>query len=449
MEAENYLGSGFALRQAIARRSDGWLPMEEVARVTQPSRLKGILVSPEYGVPYLAATQVYDFRPVPRKWLSLMRTESAQTRFVSVGDIMVTRSGAVGRATLARKPHLKTIISDDLLRVDAREQSWHGWIYAYLRTHQARAMMTAERYGHIIKHLEVKHLEGLPIPDIDSNTRRKFNEKAQRILELRDRAYDLTLEAEARFTAALGDVKRLDFGEHGFSVSSIEGLNQGRRRLDAWPNTPAVRAIRKHLEKRGAEMIGLKDAGFHVWLPTRFQRVPARDGVELLDSSDLFEVNPDISKKIADLDFGDPFNGRVEAGWVLLSRSGQVYGLNGSVVISTNAYHGKVVSDHIIRIRPTERRQVPVGYLFTALSHPRLGRPVVKSLAYGSSVPEIDPSDVEQLRIVRIDEREEKAISILAETAAALAADADLLEREIASDGEAIVLELTKRQPAK
>ena len=49
------------------------------------------------------------------------------------------------------------------------------------------------------------------------------------------------------------------------------------------------------------------------------------------------------------------------------------------------------------------------GYLVTALSHPLFGRPVVKSLAYGSSIPHIDPGDIQALEIVRLKDADELA----------------------------------------
>ena len=52
---------------------------------------------------------------------------------------------------------------DDLLRIDARNPDWWGWIYAYLRAPTVRKMMKAAEYGHIIKHLEAHHLDSLPI----------------------------------------------------------------------------------------------------------------------------------------------------------------------------------------------------------------------------------------------------------------------------------------------
>lgn len=433
MEAEGYLSSGRGVRLAIESRRVGWQPFVEFANVWQPSRLKGIQVSPDFGTPFLAATQMFDIRPVPRKWLAVERTSDATNRFINAGTVVVTCSGAVGRATLAHAPHERTLISHDLLRVEVRDAAQWGWIYAYLRSPQARAMMTSAQYGHIIKHLETSHLDALPVPIVNDERASEFHTQTAAILDLRNRAYHLTLEAEERFEQALGSFKVQDWGESGFSVNATEAFAKGRRRFEGSFHNPGAAAIRAHLAKLGQGFTKIRDAGFDVWLPTRFRRIPAEDGVWFLDSSDLFECNPDLTKRIADNDFGDPHKGRVKSGWLLLARSGQTYGINGSLVLASEALENKVISDHVIRIAPQANPQMRVGYLLTALSHPRLGRPLVKSLAYGSSIPEIDPTDFSFLEVVRLAAKEEEAIADLAEESATLRAHADEKERALST----------------
>src|SRR5260370_1000353 len=153
MEAETFLSSGYGLRLAIESKSE-WVRFGKLANVEQPGRLKGILVAPEYGQPFLTATQVFDVRPIPRKFLALEKMEGAKDCFVDDGTILVTRSGSVGRPTLAYSVHRGIVISDDLLRVKPVEETHLGWIYAYLLAHQTRAMTKSVHYGHIIKHLE-------------------------------------------------------------------------------------------------------------------------------------------------------------------------------------------------------------------------------------------------------------------------------------------------------
>lgn len=439
MEGETYLASGYGLRVAIESRHSGWKHLRDLAHTWQPSRLKGIQVDRSFGTPFLAATQVFDVRPVPRKWLSLERTSDSSIRFIQQGIIVVTCSGSVGRPTLTYAPHEKTLISHDLLRVEAIDKKNQGWIYAYLLAPQTRAITRAAHYGHIIKHLETSHLDALPVPLVDEDTAADFAGKVELIRDLRNQCHRLTLEAEAKFDAALGPLTIKDWGESGFSVRASQAFTSGRRRFDAIIHNPGVSKIRAHLKRNGKGLASLADSGYEAWLPTRFRRVPAPDGVPLVESSSLTEINPESVKTIADNDFGDPYQGRVEPGWVLLARSGQAYGIIGTAVLAQNDMEGKVVSDDVIRIKTGASPAFRPGYLVTALSHPLLGRPLLKALTYGSSIPHIDVGDIRTHEIVRLGETEEAVIADLAEESAKARVAADSLEREIAADAGAII----------
>ena len=365
--------------------------------------------------------------------------ETAKDCFVGDGTILVTRSGSVGRSTLAHAPHRGVVISDDLLRVFAKDKRDYGWLYAYLHAPQVRAMTIGAQYGHIIKHLEISHLEALPIPTIDDATAAEFSRRVARILDFRNEGHRLTLEAEARFEKALGPLRVNDWGDEGFTVKASKAFLGGRRRFDASVHNPGVAAIRRHLAKHGNGFTTVAGAGYEVWLPTRFRRIPAEDGVWLVDSADLTEVNPDLSKRIADGDFGDAHKGRVEAGWVLMARSGQTYGIIGTTILAGADLQGRIISDHVMRIKPGENVSLKAGYLVTALSHPMLGRPLVKSLAYGSSIPEIEVADLSNHEVIRLKPTEESAIADLAEASAKARAAADVIEREIARDAGTII----------
>jgi type I restriction enzyme S subunit len=438
MEAATYLSHGFSLRESIKRRSTGWVPFWELAKVSQPGRLKGILVSHEYGTPFLTATQVFDVRPVPRKFLALGKMGTATECFVDDGTILVTRSGSVGRPTLAHAPHRGVVISDDLLRISAKDKRYYGWLYAYLHAPQVRAMAIGAHYGHIIKHLETSHLEALPIPTVDDATATDFARRVGRILELRNEGYRLTLAAEACFEEALGPLEITDWGEQGFSVKASMCL-RGRRRFDASFHNPGIAIIRRHLAKRGKGFTTVSDAGYDVWVPGRYKRIPAEDGVVYRDSADLLEVSPDLMKRFADCRFGDEFRGRVKSGWILIPSSGQVYGIMGTAILATAALNDQVVSNHVIRVAPQECASIRAGYLVTAMSHLTWGRPLIKSLAFGSSVPEIDSDDLANLEIVRLNPAEESAIADMAEASAEARAEADLLEHNIGQDAGAII----------
>jgi hypothetical protein len=117
----------------------------------------------------------------------------------------------------------------------------------------------------------------------------------------------------------------------------------------------------------------------------------------------------------------------------------ETYGIVGGVVLATAFYDQKVLANHVIRIAARKDATARPGYILTALTHPALGRPLVKSLTFGSSVPEISPDDIESFGVVRLAERDENRIADLAEKSAELRAKADILENQLAAEAEAIL----------
>lgn len=434
MEAENFLANGFGKRLSIESKTSSWCKLSDRARVWQPSRLKGIQVRSDFGTPFLAATQVFDVRPVPRKWLSLDRTSDYEGRFLNEGTILLTCSGSVGRATIAHTSTNSALVSHDLLRIDAINPDWRGWIYAYLRAPSVRNLMESAQYGHIIKHLETHHLEAVPlIEPSDAAILDECKRKFQLIIECRDAARAKMAEAESGFAKSFG-AKEERHQEAAFIRRASDFLFSGRRRFDAWNHNPRKVAIEERLQSDAVALNSLRELGCDVWLPNRFKRVPAEDGVELIDSSQIFEINPDIKRKISASGISDRYKGFVKAGWLMMSRSGQVYGLLGSVAIATGRHEGKILSDDVIRIAPGEA--IRSGYLYVALSHPTLGRPRTKSLAYGSSIPHIEVEDLKDFQIPRLLNETECYIADLAEEAFALWSEADDAENLLAEIAE-------------
>ncbi|MHC1481732.1 restriction endonuclease subunit S domain-containing protein [Frateuria aurantia] len=403
--------------------------LDALARIWQPSRLKGIQVSREYGSPFLAATQVFDVRPTPRKYLALEKTRDSDQLFVESGQILVTRSGTVGRSILAYKGHEGVVISDDLLRVNPLEPELSGWVYGYLRSDQARAMMTSAQYGHVIKHLEPAHLGSLPVPLPSTRLAAEFNSLYAQIVASRDEAWSAQLEAESMLSSAVGNIKST-VTESGFSVSARD-LFGGRRRLEASFHSPAATSILSHYKKRGLRCDSLADLCEGVWWLTRFKRVFGEGGDPYLSADELFSLNTTGLKRVLVEQADNPDAYRVRAGWIVMACSGQTYGLNGSVAFMTTEHEQAFFSHDLVRIIPNVEL-VDAGYLFTALGHPSLGRPLVIRNAYGTSIPHLDPADVAAIPIVRLGKEREAEIGAKMAHSIMMRATASELERQIA-----------------
>ena len=438
MEAEYYLTAGFKIRQAIEASPTGCIRLENVARISQPTRLKGIQVNKEFGTPFLAAGQAYDFRPIPRKWLSIDRTSDYRDRLVAEGTILLTCSGSVGRATLAHSAISGAIISHDLLRLHAKESDWWGWIYAYLRAPSVREMMKTAQYGHIIKHLETHHLDALPIFRLPKEFRTKFNEYARKILEFRNKAHSLVNRAEEEYSNVAGDARHMNVGKPGFTTLASEMFRAGRR-LEANYHNPVARAAERAVQSNAQRVDRLENLVERVHVPGRFKHVYGDAGVPYLDSAQILEVAPDIKKRVLSLEGKKQDDYLVNAGTLLIPCSGQLHGIIGSVVLATNWHENKVLTNHILRIIPKSKPEIRIGYLQAALGHPHLGRPRVLKGAFGSSVPELSPNDVQTLSVPRFPTAIEDRIADLMEEASRLRTQADEVEELVAAEAEELV----------
>lgn len=436
MEAENYLSGGYGIRLSMDSRTMGRGVLSDLARVWQPSRLKGILVSKDYGTPFLAATQVFDLRPAPRKYLSIERTDSAADRMVAPGQIMITCSGSVGRATLATDAHVGKLISHDLLRITPHSAKYWGWLYAFLRSPQGRAMMGAAQYGHIIKHLEVGHIDVLPVPIPLDEIAERFQEKVGRILELRNSSYRATTDAEGQYQNCFPSFKKGKATASGFSVKA-NAMFEGRRRLEASRFVPEVGQIDKAFLADAKSVEPLLALTKKIFVPGRFKHIYGDGGMPYLDSADILEVNPDISKFVLSLTEKEQIDYHVEPGWLLIPCSGQVYGNLGHSVLATDAHVGRVYTNHLLRVVPNGRARS--GYLQCVLGHQILGRPQIIRLAFGSSVPELSPDEVATVQVPRLGSAIENRLADLMDEAAVARDEADELERQVAHDAEALI----------
>lgn len=436
MEAENYLSDGYQLKLKFEMRAKDCATLGSIANVWQPHRLKGTQVGPKYGVPFLAATQVFDSRPAPRKFLSLEQTEKSEQRFLKAGTIVVTCSGSVGRATLSHRPHEGVLITHDLLRIEPKDKKWWGWLYAFFRSKTARRKMIASQYGHIIKHLEVSHLNSVLVPQLSDAELKHFERLATAVFNSRIESFEALTEAEQIYKSSFPSYAPPPVGKT-FAVSSAS-LFTKRMRLEASAHAPTATELESCFKKDAVKTQRLGDLVERIFVPGRFKHIYGDRGVPYLDSADILEVSPEITKFLLTMGSKDQASYKVENGWILMPCSGQVYGNIGQVVMSSRWHEEKILSNHILRIVPKTEGISP-EYLLCALGHPELGRPLVIRNAFGSSVPEISPDDVAEVIVPRLRAGLEEQITIKMRVAVGAREKADVLEEEIIAEADELI----------
>lgn len=416
LEASVYLSDGFTARLAIEHASFPVSLLGEIAQIWQPSRLKGITVSRSDGAPFLAPGQVFSIWPRATKWLAPEQTPHLDSRWGSDDCILVTCSGTVGNALKVYAPHGGHILTHDLMRVEIDEPALRDYVYLFLRTRAGRAMMRGSQYGTIIKHLEVEHLEDLPVPRLDHLVEDSHRHVSS-VYAKRDEAYRLDRAAWDRLSVAMP--VRPDVRSDGQFTVAASQLFGERRRLEATAHSPSAELVAETYTLNAAEVVPLSSLA-EVRLKGRFKRIYGETGTPYLDSKPIFQVNPGIEKILTPATKIDFDSLMVRAGWLLMARSGTV----GPTVLANPWHEDKVITEHILRIIPDTER-IRAGYVQAVLSHEELGQPLVTSLAYGTSVPELHPGDVEELPIPRFAPAVENEIADMAERASQLRYEAD------------------------
>ena len=80
------------------------------------------------------------------------------------GDIVITRSGSIGRVSMITRQFNNVIASDDLIRVRIPDEFLRHYVYCYLQCKEALNQMMRNEYGTIQQHLEPIHIHNLLIP---------------------------------------------------------------------------------------------------------------------------------------------------------------------------------------------------------------------------------------------------------------------------------------------
>lgn len=83
---------------------------------------------------------------------------------VQNGDLLITRSGTIGRVAYATNRLVGAVVSDDMIRVRIKDETIRFYVYAYLQSFAGHNQMLKNEYGSVQQHLEAKHIAGILIP---------------------------------------------------------------------------------------------------------------------------------------------------------------------------------------------------------------------------------------------------------------------------------------------
>jgi len=398
LDAAYYSDEVSTVRRRIHKSKLETRPLEALAQDIFAAPISSRFFAP-HGAPYLLPSQVFDFRPTPRKFVIAHKLTSPGRWFVKPGWILVSQSGVVGRVGLATNRLAEIVVSQNLLRIVPAEAEEAGYLYAFLSSTYGQTLMTHRQFGGTVSHLVRQHLADIPVPLLAIKVRRLIHERILSAYGLRDVANSLLDRADGLLHAELGlspfdesqipyiavpNAHRAGYGPTAFALTASELAG----RLDVSFHLPVAKACVEQMGKGKHQLVQLGDIA-KPYVAPRFRRiyVGAEHGVPFLQGSHIPMMKAYDLKYLSRRAHADLSPWTIQEGWVLVTCSGTI----GRVALVPKGLAGWAASQHIERIIPDTNRAHP-GYIAAFLMTP-YGQHQLTSKVYGGVVDELTEGD--------------------------------------------------------
>ncbi len=383
LDAAAYSSGGLAARDRIIKGAQPWQRLDQVARTFYEARFARTYVSdPARSVPYLTGSDMLlaDLQGLRR--LAIKKTDHLSKLLVQEGWTLLSRSGTIGRTVFVRGEMRGMVASDDVIRIAPHAQvTMPGYLFAYLTSAPAQAMIRQRTYGSVIQHIEPHHIADLPVPLPDRAMQERIHGLVAGAARARTEAACLLDEAAAYFDGLAGPMPSVH--DHARAVGLVRRSELGLR-LDAFHHVGYAAEGRLRGEPLGAIA--------KVFVPGRMKLIHADKGAAFYTGVDIYQNRPTPTKWIARWLPGFK-ELEVEAGAILMQVDGQRYGLMGRPVYAGSSLQGAAVSWHMARIQTTQAARI---YTF---ARSEAGRRAIVRQSFGTSVPSITAQLLAQVEV--------------------------------------------------
>jgi Type I restriction modification DNA specificity domain. len=373
-----------------------WSEKGLVEEAYYPGRYKRIYTSEGKGEPFYLPSQLEEIYPKPSKWISAKTASLLEKDRIEVGNLLISRSGTIGKCAISSGSSIGKIFSDDVIRITFKGAYDLGYAYAYLNTKEGLKLLQSNNYGAVIDHIEPEHLKNLPIPNASEEIKRSIHESVIASYDLRDQSNDLIDEAQRLLYEALGLPEKMDLkpkyyapqaGFRCFTISSDE-LN---KRFDVSYHLPEIKEVLSLISKQAAEVTTLGDPRIskEIILPGRFKRiyVEKEQGVPFFGGKQLLQLALPI-KYIAKQSYSQNLQDEITITNtdILISARGTI----GKSCLAYKHWAGSCISDNIIRLQCIKGFE---GYVYTFISS-ELGQQLLQREISGAVVDVVEPVNV-------------------------------------------------------
>lgn len=379
------------------RRLDRLIDVTGQTGLFRPDLFKRLFVdNPDFGIPYIPASIMLRTDPLASaKLLSVNSNTNIEKLALHPRMILLSSAGTIGNVLYINRSLQGTVGSQDIIRVVADESRiMPGYLYTYLSSPIARAIIERAAYGAVVSRIEPKHIENLPIPRLESHIENKVHDLIEEVALRRTEASEMLDDLVSVFNQeilGIPDNYRIQLhNDRSFYCGNSTLKNTFR--LDAFHHVGYTTELKGFL-KPGPF---LKDIAT-VFLPGPFKRMyVGASGIPYLSGVDVYQYKPrprlwlsPRQPELRELILQ-------QKGVVLVQADGQRYGLIGRPAYTDESLVGAALSNHLVRILP--KSEDLGGYIFLFLST-EAGRRELLRHSYGTSIPTLPVSAFQNLVI--------------------------------------------------
>jgi type I restriction enzyme S subunit len=347
----------------------------------------------EYGIPFLSSSDILkaDLSRLP--FISKKQIENTPEFLIHEGWTLVTRSGTIGRMTIARQDMDGLACSEHVMRiVPDKDKILPGYLYTYLSSRFGVPLVVSGTYGSIIQSIEPEHVYHLPVPRFKPEIENNICKLADNAASNRVKASSLLNRSLSLLKEKLG-LKEIQGKDKIFTYQNSHSL---RTRLDAFYFSEANKSAKNIFESTDC-LTRLEEVS-EVFIPNIFKRRYADDptyGYPYITGADVFELAPTSDKYLMKT-VAKENQLVLEKGMILIQEAGQLSGLIGHSVQVGSYLNGFACTNNMVRVTPFNPEDR--GYIFTVLSS-EYGVRLIQRESAGSSIPHIEVSRVQNLEI--------------------------------------------------
>lgn len=374
-----------------------------VKEASYPGRFKRIYTETNKGIPFFLPSQLTEINPKPTKFISEKTCKNINDLQIKPNTLLLSRSGTIGKCSIASKTNIGKVYSDDVIRVSFYSVIDLGYTYAFFSTAIGQQILQTNNYGAVIQHIEPEHLKNIIIPDAPESIKQNIHELIITSYNLRDQSNDLIERAEKILYQELQLPpieelkptyfdKTVDLRNYTTRLSSLD------LRLDPSFHIPKTRAIVELIKKTSkfVTTIGNKEIAKQIIIVGRFKRtyVDSKNGIPFFGGKQLLELNPSNVKYLSKDQHNSIINEKLflKENMIAVTCSGTI----GKVNIIPKHWENWTLNQHVMRIIPVNHNLA--GYIYCWLNTD-YGYNLIIRHTYGSVVDEIDDKHLSKVEI--------------------------------------------------